>query len=66
MTTEEENKPSYNALEIKIEEQKKAAEDFRLRFNKVILERDNYKMKWEIECERFNDLMEKIVDKVGR
>lgn len=39
-------------------------EELRAKLSQIFSERDKFKMKWEIECERYNDLIEKVMDKI--
>lgn len=39
-------------------------EELRAKLSQTLSERDKYKMKWEIEVERYNDLIEKVMEKI--
>lgn len=56
------------AAELKMELDKKNSELFELKTNykRACEQSASYKLKWEIECDRYETLVEKLLDKVGR
>jgi len=55
------------AADLKMELEKCKSELFELKANykRCYEERAEYKLKWNIETERYNDLIEKMMDKLG-
>lgn len=56
------------AADLKMELEKKNSELFELKahYKRACEQSASYKLKWEIECDRYEALVEKLLDKVGR